>query len=250
MLLRTKDTPDWSLPIWRESLMGVDWARLRASCVYYGVGVPRGDRSAVVVVPGFLGKDCYLTELFLWLWRIGYRPYMSRIGRNADCPNVLIERLLETVHRAHDLEGGRVHLIGHSLGGVLALGAAAVAPRIVGKVITLGAPIRGPKVHPLVLHNADMVRNRIQRAGERTDTPMPKDCFTYSCACGFACAVTQKLPKGVPHLALYSRTDGIVDWRHAMTGDKKRDRQISSTHCGMAWNPEAYRHIAKALAGQ
>jgi hypothetical protein len=30
--------------------------------------------SAVVLVPGFLGTDAYLTQLHTWLGRIGYRP--------------------------------------------------------------------------------------------------------------------------------------------------------------------------------
>jgi triacylglycerol lipase len=245
----TQEVPDWSLPIWRESLLGVDWCRLRASCIYYGVGVPRGDRSAVVVIPGFLGHDFYLAELFFWLWRIGYRPYMSRIGHNADCPNLLIDRLLATMERAHEREGTPVHLIGHSLGGVLALCAAAQAPEMTGTVITLGAPFRGPRVHPLVLKNASMVRNRIKRNQHRRPEgkPLCKDCFTYDCACGFACSVVQDLPEEVPHLAVYSRTDGIVDWASTITGDEDRDAEVRSTHCGMAWNPEVYRLIAKTL---
>ena len=244
-----EEIPDWSLPIWRESLMGVDWCRLRASGVYYGFGVPRGDRSAVVVIPGFLGHDCYLGELYFWLWRLGYRPYMSRIGQNADCPNILVDRLLDTMARAHQREGTRVHLIGHSLGGVLALGAAAQAPAITGAVITLGSPIRGPRVHPLVLKNATLVRNRIKRNSHRRPKHKPhhEECFTYECACGFACSVSEELPEDVPHLAVYTKTDGVVDWRSAITGDDDRDAEVRSTHCGLAWNPEVYRLIAETL---
>jgi len=248
--LNTRELADWSLPIWREPLMGVDWCRLRASRVYYGLGVPRGDRTAVVVIPGFLAHDCYLAELFFWLWRIGYRPYLSRIGHNADCPNLLIDRLLATMERAHEHEGTRVHLVGHSLGGVLALGAAAQAPDLTGAVITLGSPISEPRVHPLVLKNADLVRNRIRRNKHRRPQgkPLHEDCFTYACACGFACAVADRLPPGVPHLAVYTKTDGVVDWRSALTGDPRRDAEVHGTHCGLAWNPEVYRLIADTLS--
>ena len=45
------------VPIWREGLAGLDWLALRASPVFYGCGVPRGDGSAAVLVPGFLGTD-------------------------------------------------------------------------------------------------------------------------------------------------------------------------------------------------
>ena len=49
-----------AVPIWRESFIGVDWLALRYSPVYYGLGVPRGDGSAVVLVPGFLANDFLL----------------------------------------------------------------------------------------------------------------------------------------------------------------------------------------------
>ena len=86
-----------SVPIWRETLFGFDWLALRTSPVLYGCGIPRGDGAPVVVVPGFLGSDFYLLEMYFWLGRIGYRPFLSRIGRNAECLDVLVGRLLGTV---------------------------------------------------------------------------------------------------------------------------------------------------------
>ena len=75
----------------------LDWLALHASPVYYGFGVPHGHGEPVVLVPGFLGSDRYLTEMHLWLRRIGYRPYFSGIGRNVDCPELLTQRLLMTI---------------------------------------------------------------------------------------------------------------------------------------------------------
>src|SRR5690606_5767602 len=71
------------LPIWKEVITGLDLLRLRSSLVYFGAGVPQGNGAAVITVPGFLGSDVYLTEMNLWLGRIGYKAYRSRIGRNA-----------------------------------------------------------------------------------------------------------------------------------------------------------------------
>ena len=104
---------------------------MRASPVYYGLGVPRGDRSAVISIPGFMGTDLYLQELHWWLRRIGYRSYLSDIGRNADCLDLLVNRLLATIEKAHAETGRVVHLIGHSLGGILALSAASLRPDVV-----------------------------------------------------------------------------------------------------------------------
>ena len=97
-----KDYEAVALPIWLELLAGVEMLSLRLAPVYWGYGVPQGDGSAVIVVPGFLLTDLYLTEFRTWLRRIGYRPYSSGIGINAECPNLLIkEHLLETVETAY-----------------------------------------------------------------------------------------------------------------------------------------------------
>ena len=96
-----KDQKPASRPLWRESFVGLEWLSLRASPVFYGLGIPRGDRSAVISVPGFMGTDLYLQELHWWLRRIGYRSYLSDIGRNADCLDVLVNRLLRTIEKAH-----------------------------------------------------------------------------------------------------------------------------------------------------
>src|SRR5260370_37014613 len=103
-----------SVPIGRESLAGLDWLALRTSPVFYGCGVPRGDGAGVVLVPGFLGTDWYLLELHGWLGPLGYRSHLSRLGRNAECLDLLSGRLLEPVERPAEATGRPVPLIGHS----------------------------------------------------------------------------------------------------------------------------------------
>ena len=60
--------------------------------MYYGLGSPQGDRSGVILLPGFLGSDVLLAEMYAWLHRLNYRPYFSGIGVNADCPNLILRR--------------------------------------------------------------------------------------------------------------------------------------------------------------
>jgi|SRR5208283_1445121 len=49
-------------PIWHEWLVGVELVFLRLSPLYWGYGIPHGDGSAVILVPGFLSTDLYLTQ--------------------------------------------------------------------------------------------------------------------------------------------------------------------------------------------
>ena len=112
-----KDYGEAEVSPWTEALFAAELLLLHATPVYYGFGVPRGDGSGVIIIPGFLGTDIYLAELHAWLSRIGYRPYFSGIGLNAECPNLLIERrLLETIEKVQSETNRRFHVIGHSLG--------------------------------------------------------------------------------------------------------------------------------------
>jgi pimeloyl-ACP methyl ester carboxylesterase len=237
------------VPLWREALFGFDWLSLRMSPVYYGIGVPRGDGSGVVVIPGFLGSDNYLIELYYWLRRIGYRPYYSRIGRNAECPDILTERLFETIDKAHADTGRPVHLLGHSLGGLLARSAASRRPEHVSQVICLAAPFRDIRVHPMILAAAGFVRGRIVNQ-RRDEKQVDRGCYTGACTCQFAESVRADLPVSISRAAIYTKTDGVVDWRSCIEEDEAVNYRVDGTHSGLAFNPQAFRQIAKLLAGE
>jgi pimeloyl-ACP methyl ester carboxylesterase len=232
--------------MWQEALVGVELLLLHATPVYYGIGVPRGDGSGVVLIPGFLANDIYLMEMYAWLKRIGYRPYYSGIGMNADCPNLLIgRRLNETIDQAHAETGGKLHLIGHSLGGIIARSVAGSRPDEVTSVITLGAPFRGTAMHPRVRDMVDLVRKQILRQHEEKVLP---DCYTARCTCSFLDCLRKDIPAGVAETAIYTPTDGLVDWRYCMTEDPANNFEVTGTHLGLAFNPAIYRIIAHRLA--
>jgi triacylglycerol lipase len=231
-----------SISFWREAFSAVDYMKMKASPVYYGFRVPHGNGEPVILVPGFLGCDLYLVELFLWLRRIGYRPYMSRIGQNAECPDLLTHRLMGTVNRVYAKTGQKIHLVGHSLGGVLARGIAARRPDRVASVIMLASPFRGVRVSPWVHRTIEHVRKRIH--GRRC---RGKQCFTTTCACGFSCTMRYSFPQNIPQTAVYTKTDGVVDWPVCINNDPETDIEVSGSHIGLVWNAQAYEVIAQRL---
>jgi triacylglycerol lipase len=234
------------VPLWSEALFAAELLLLHATPVYYGFGIPRGDGSGVVVIPGFLGTDLYLMELHAWLGRIGYRPYFSGIGINAECPNLLIQRRLnETITTAVAETGRKVHLIGHSLGGVLARSLAGQRPRDVASVITLASPIRGTVMHRSVMGAAEAVRLRILQEHGRGVLP---DCYTGRCTCAFVDSLKRSVPEPILETAIYTRQDGIVDWHCCITKNPALDFEVSGTHIGLAFNPSAYTIVAERLA--
>lgn len=234
------------ITIWKEALFGAELLLLHASPIYYGLGIPHGDGSGVVLVPGFLGTDVYLTQLRSWLGKIGYRAYFSGIGVNAECPNLLIQRRLNgNIQKALVATGRRIHLIGHSLGGIIARSVASQRPDEIASVITLASPFRGVVVHKSVYRAAEFVRRQIL---EEHGAGVLPDCYTSRCTCNFLDSLGRRMPKFVFETAIYTRNDGVVDWHYCTTGNPENDFEVPGTHIGLAFNSSVYKVIAERLA--
>jgi pimeloyl-ACP methyl ester carboxylesterase len=232
------------LPIWREALAPLEWMALHFSPVFYGCGIARGDSEPVVIVPGFLGNDAYLTTLYWWLARMGYRPFFSRIGHNADCPDHLAGALHGTVQHARAETGQRVHIIGHSLGGMLARSVALDHPDDVASVITLGSPFRDSvRAHPAVLDAAEMLR----RTGGVGNNIGPT-CFSGHCVCPFTKNMLQPGVFEPARFAVYSKNDAVVDWASCIEEDPSLNYEVTCTHIGMAFDAKTYAVIGEVLA--
>lgn len=234
------------LPLWREVLIGIDWLALRASTVYRGIGVPSGDGSGVILVPGFLGSDQYLGDMAGWLRRIGYRTFLSGIGRNAECPDLLTVRLLDTVQRAYNETGARIHLLGHSLGGVLSRSAAVRQPQLIASVVTMAAPFRCVRAHPVIMEAASFVRGRI--LARQNGPEVKPGCYSGRCTCDFLSSLRNDFPPSVREVNIYTKTDGVVDWRCCISDNDASNIEVPGTHVGLVFNPQVYTHVAAILA--
>jgi len=244
--VRTREYREANVPILGEVLFAAELVLLHASPLYYGLGIPHGDGSAVILLPAFLCPDVYLTPLHQWLARIGYKPFFSGIGFNTECPNLLIQRQLNaTIEKALAKSGRKVHLVGHSLGGIIARAIAAQRPSDVASVITLGAPFRGTVAHSSILHAAELVRRHIHAKHGSGVLP---DCYTGHCTCDFLNSLRRAMPSSVAETAVYSEGDGVVDWRYCKTDRPEADFSVSGTHLGMVFNPSVYGIVAERLA--
>jgi alpha-beta hydrolase superfamily lysophospholipase len=110
------------------------------------------------------------------------------------------------MERAWGETSGKVHLIGHSLGGIIARSVAGGNSKNVASVITLGSPFRGTKLHPRIFELVNMVRRQI------LEKVLP-DCYTASCTCSFLDHLKRDSPGVVvrnSHLYEKRRSGGLA----------------------------------------
>jgi pimeloyl-ACP methyl ester carboxylesterase len=234
-------------PIWRESRVGLEWAGLQRSDVIRGAGVPEGDGRGVMLIPGFLAGDGSLATMTSWLRGAGWHTKRAGIRANVACSEAACAKLEERLERLAERTGDRVVVIGQSRGGVFGKALGARRPDLVAGVIALGAPVRSQlAVHPLVLAQVGVVA-----ALGTASAPglFSVRCLRGDCCAGFRAALRGAFPTEVGYVSLYSRSDGIVDWRSCLDPAADELVEIRASHCGMSVNAGAYRAIAAALRG-
>lgn len=193
---------------------------------------PRGDGHPVLALPGFLASDLSMVPMRRYLRELGYDAQAWRMGRNlggfARMRDALRARLAE-IHRE---TGRKVSLVGWSLGGVYARDLALQAPDIVRYVVTLGSPF----ANDVRATNATRLYEML--SGERVED--------YA---ELREAIGGELP--VPSSSIYSRADGIVNWRTCLLHPSEQAENIEvlfASHIGLGVNPAALWAVADRLA--
>ena len=232
--------------LWRESRLPAERLALAIDPVWRGAGVPRGDGSPVLLVPGFLAGDPSLATMAAWLKRLGYAPRRAGLRANVDCATRSADRLEQRVRDLHAQTGQRVSIVGQSRGGSFARLLAHRAPEAVAGIVTLGSPLMDElAVHPWVkLH----VRAVAALGALRVPGLFSRACMEGDCCAGARELVSAPFPDRVGFVSVHSRSDGIVDWR-ACVHPAASNVRVNASHCGMAVHGGTYRVVARALAG-
>ena len=230
-------------PLLGELRYGRELARLLASRLFRSVQ-RREDAPPVLLVPGFMAGDASLTVLRQWLSRRGHRVHMSGIRANVDCAEELVGRLAEQLHALASETEQRVYMIGQSRGGVLARSLAVREPAAVAGLAMLGSPVNdGLAVSSHVLRAARLVATL-------GDLGVPgmlsTSCKDGACCEEFRAELATPLAPHARATAIYSYTDGIVDWQ-ACVDPHAQPVAVDSSHCGMSVNVNVYRVLDKAL---
>ena len=241
-----KLSPPHSLspPLWREGRIGLELAALLRDPVLRGEGVTDGRGQPVLLLPGFLAGDGSLKLMGRWLKQTGHYPKRAGIRMNVNCSGTEVEALERRLEELVERQGRRAAIVGQSRGGHFAKVLARRRPDLVSGIVTLGSPQLDPlAINPIVWTGVIAV-GALGTLGARG--MFNHGCLEGDCCSGFWEDAQQKLPRGVGYVSVYSRKDGVVDWRSCLDHGAEHV-EIRSSHCGMAVHPDAYRTIADSL---
>ena len=211
----------------------------------YGGAATSRDADPVVLVPGFMAGDATLSALAQALREQGHRTYRSHIHANVGCTLQAAAQLESRLESVSARRGRRAWVVGHSLGGLLARGLAVRRPDLVAGIVTLGSPMLAPGAHHRSLTRSLDALVRLSRAG--VPGLMALDCVAGDCARTSFDESRRPLPDGVEFTTVYSRRDGIVDWR-ACVDPLATPVEVRSSHLGMVVDPVAIAAVTRALA--
>jgi pimeloyl-ACP methyl ester carboxylesterase len=188
---------------------------------------PRGS-AAVLVLPCFGADDRSTLPLRGFLRGLGHHVVGWNLGLNRGDVPALLPRVAAAARALAQSHGGPVHLIGQSLGGVLARETARDDPQLVARVITLGTPVVGGPSHTRLAFAYSPERLAEISAG---------------------IAERARLPIRVPITAVYSKRDGIVSWRASIdrVSPNIEHVEVKSSHLGMGLDPEVWMLVARRL---
>jgi pimeloyl-ACP methyl ester carboxylesterase len=193
---------------------------------------PRGDGHPVLALPGFLASDLSMAPMRRYLKKLGYEAHAWNMGRNLGGVYSKRKALRELLARIYEQAGRKVSIVGWSLGGVYARDLALQAPDMVRTVITLGSPF----ANDIRATNATRLYELLSGEGV-DDIPGLREAIAGDML--------------VPATSIYSRTDGIVNWRTSLLRPSAIAENIEvhlASHIGLGVNPAALWAIADRLA--
>jgi pimeloyl-ACP methyl ester carboxylesterase len=189
---------------------------------------PRGNGDPVLLVPGIGSDDWATAPLRAYLRRLGHDARGWGLGRNHGDVEPLVTDVANVVASWHASAGRPVHLVGWSLGGVVAREVARAHPDRVAQVISYGTPVVGGPVYTVAArrYSRQTIAHILRIVEEANRTPIP-----------------------VPLTSIYSRADGVVAWRASIDTLHPHTRhvEVRSTHTGLGLDPDVWLAVAHRL---
>jgi pimeloyl-ACP methyl ester carboxylesterase len=211
----------------RELTGPVELARLLRAAPWLAMA-SRGHGQTVIDLPGWSAPEASNLPLRSFLRFLGYDTRPWGLGTNRGTPERDAEQLADELAARPDEPP--VALVGMSLGGTVAREIARAVPERVACVVTLGSPVIGGPTHTIGARSIGRDESaRLDALARRLDAEQPIQA---------------------PIATIYTRRDGVVDWRACIdhASPHAEHVEVRSTHLGLGLDPDVWSTVAHALA--
>jgi pimeloyl-ACP methyl ester carboxylesterase len=190
----------------------------------------RGSGQPVIVIPGFLSPDVTTARLREFLNGQEFIAQPWNCGLNVGPLPRVVADVERQVRDMAEATCKPVALVGVSLGGTIAREVAKSCRGPIARVITLVSPLHLPVTTPLA---------PLAEAASLLWDMQQLDALT---------AIAE--PPPVPLTALFSRDDGVIDWRASVPHEAETVEvvEVSGPHMTVCSNPQVQRIVADRLA--
>ncbi len=197
--------------------------------------LPKGDGHGVLVLPGFMASDSSTRPMRSLLSGLGYDVQGWNLGRNVRVDNGRVDAMKLCLEAMHERTGGKVSIVGWSLGGVFARELAKMMPDKVRLVISLGSPISDDRGHTNAARLFEWLNGK-------EPEPVQQGMFTGL-----------NIAPPVPTTSILTKTDGVVAWRGSVQAkthpvEQTENIEVLASHCGLGVNPSVMLAIADRLS--
>ncbi len=216
-----------------ESRSLLEWASIY--CIY--PFIPKrieGKGKPVLLIPPYLGDDYSTSFVRKYLKSLGFHTYRWDMGFNM-VKSHYIPRLEEKLDDIYQKHNEKVSIVGWSGGGIFAKIMANRHPNQVEQILTIASPIWGvmdmktPVYGLLEFFRGKSLKERNARFLAELE-PIPN----------------------VPVTCIYTKTDGLVPWKHCMEAESYRKNikniEVYGSHSGLGANASVLLLTANALS--
>lgn len=194
----------------------------------------KGNGNPVLLIPPYLGDDFSTSFVRKYLKSLGFTTYKWELGFNM-VKSHYIPRLEEKLADIYHQHQEKVSIVGWSGGGIFAKIMANRHPDQVEQILTIGSPIWGvmdmktPVYGILEFFRGKSLKERNERFLAELE-PVPS----------------------VPVTCIYTKTDGLVPWKHCMEAETFRNDikniEVFGSHSGMGANVSVLLVTANMLS--
>ena len=194
----------------------------------------KGKNRPVLLIPPYLGNDLSTSFVRKYLKSVGFKTYKWDLGVNL-VKSHYIPKLIEKLDEIYEKHQEKISLVGWSGGGMFAKIIANRYPEKVEQIVTIGSPVWGVMNLETPLINVfEFFRGKSLK--ERNEKFLRE---------------LEAIPD-VPITCIYTKTDGVMPWKHCMEVESHRKNikniEVYGSHSGMGANATVLLTVANALS--